>query len=83
MPIGDLQVPVIGKNVVIASLVQSHILFATFIPVELRATEPLIPLSLFKSRVFSSAALLMFMAGLVLVVACRCESGPGSCQEAR
>ena len=31
MPIGDLQVPVIGKNVVIAVLVQSHILFATFI----------------------------------------------------
>src|ERR671933_951100 len=31
MPIGDIQVPVIGKNVVIASLVQSHILFATFI----------------------------------------------------
>lgn len=31
MPIGDLQVPIIGKNVVIASLVQTHILFATFI----------------------------------------------------
>jgi cytochrome d ubiquinol oxidase subunit I len=31
MPIGDLQIPVIGKNVVIASLVQTHILFATFI----------------------------------------------------
>ncbi|HET7480821.1 MAG TPA: cytochrome ubiquinol oxidase subunit I [Rubrobacteraceae bacterium] len=31
MPIGDLQVPVIGKNVVIASLVQTHILFAAFI----------------------------------------------------
>ena len=31
MPIGDLQVPVIGKNVVIATLVQTHILFATFI----------------------------------------------------
>ncbi|CAN5194590.1 hypothetical protein BH18ACT10_BH18ACT10_01650 [soil metagenome] len=31
MPIGDLSVPVIGKNVVIAVLVQSHILFATFI----------------------------------------------------
>jgi cytochrome bd ubiquinol oxidase subunit I len=31
MPIGDLQVPVIGKNVVIAVLVQTHILFATFI----------------------------------------------------
>ncbi len=31
MPIGDLDVPVIGKNVVIAVLVQSHILFAAFI----------------------------------------------------
>jgi cytochrome bd ubiquinol oxidase subunit I len=31
MPIGDLHVPIIGKNVVIASLVQTHILFATFI----------------------------------------------------
>jgi cytochrome bd ubiquinol oxidase subunit I len=31
VPIGDLQVPIIGKNVVIAALVQTHILFATFI----------------------------------------------------
>jgi cytochrome d ubiquinol oxidase subunit I len=31
VPIGNLDVPVIGKNVVIAILVQSHILFATFI----------------------------------------------------
>ncbi|CAA9449189.1 MAG: Cytochrome bd terminal oxidase subunit I [uncultured Rubrobacteraceae bacterium] len=31
MPIGDLDVPIIGKNVVIAVLVQSHILFAAFI----------------------------------------------------
>ncbi len=31
MPIGDIQVPVIGKNVVIAGLVQTHILFAAFI----------------------------------------------------
>ncbi len=31
MPIGNLDVPVIGKNVVIAILVQSHILIATFI----------------------------------------------------
>jgi cytochrome d ubiquinol oxidase subunit I len=31
MPIGDLDVPVIGKNVVIAILVQSHILIAVFI----------------------------------------------------
>ncbi len=31
MPVGDLDVPVIGKNAVIAILVQSHILIATFI----------------------------------------------------
>ncbi|MGH3089243.1 MAG: cytochrome ubiquinol oxidase subunit I [Rubrobacteraceae bacterium] len=31
MPIGNLEIPIIGKNVVIAVLVQSHILFATFI----------------------------------------------------
>jgi cytochrome bd ubiquinol oxidase subunit I len=31
VPIGNLDVPVIGKNVVIAVLVQSHILFAAFI----------------------------------------------------
>jgi cytochrome d ubiquinol oxidase subunit I len=31
MPIGNLDVPVIGKNVVIACLVQTHILFAAFI----------------------------------------------------
>src|ERR671911_2120700 len=31
MPIGDLDVPIIGKNVVIAVLVQTHILFAAFI----------------------------------------------------
>jgi cytochrome bd ubiquinol oxidase subunit I len=31
VPIGNLDVPVIGKNVVIAVLVQTHILFATFI----------------------------------------------------
>jgi cytochrome d ubiquinol oxidase subunit I len=31
MPIGNIEVPIIGKNVVIAVLVQSHILFAAFI----------------------------------------------------
>jgi len=31
VPIGNLDVPIIGKNVVIAVLVQTHILFATFI----------------------------------------------------
>lgn len=49
---------------VIIGFVVAGILLAAFIPMEFRATEPVIPLSLFKSRVFSSAALLMFMVGI-------------------
>src|ERR687883_1376719 len=49
---------------VVIGFVISGILLAAFIPVELRAAEPVIPLSLFKSRVFGSAALLMFMVGI-------------------
>ncbi len=49
---------------VVAGLIVAGILLAAFIPVELRAKEPVIPLSLFKSRVFTSAALLMFLVGL-------------------
>ena len=39
-------------------------LLAVFVPVELRAREPIIPLSLFKSRVFVTSALLMFLVGI-------------------
>jgi MFS family permease len=49
---------------VVIAFVVAGILFAAFIPVELRAAEPVIPLSLFESRVFGSAALLMFMVGI-------------------
>jgi EmrB/QacA subfamily drug resistance transporter len=49
---------------VVIGFVIAGILFAAFIPVELRAAEPIIPLSLFKNRVFGSAALLMFMVGI-------------------
>ena len=51
---------------VVIGFVVAGILFAAFIPVELRATEPVIPLSLFNSRVFGSAALLMFMVGIAM-----------------
>jgi MFS family permease len=37
---------------------------AVFVPVELRAAEPVIPFSLFRSRVFTSASLLMFLVGI-------------------
>jgi EmrB/QacA subfamily drug resistance transporter len=49
---------------VIAMFVLSAVLLAVFILIELRATEPVIPLSLFKSRVFTSAAILMFLVGI-------------------
>ncbi len=44
--------------------VVSAVLLAVFIPVELRVTEPVIPLWLFKSRVFASASILMFLVGI-------------------
>src|ERR687886_307847 len=49
---------------VIAGFIISAVLLAAFIPIELRAAEPIIPLSLFKSRVFASATLLMFLVGI-------------------
>ncbi len=49
---------------VIYGFIVSGVLLAAFIPIELRAAEPIIPLSLFKSRTFTSAALLMFLVGV-------------------
>ncbi len=49
---------------VIAGFIVSGVLLAAFIPIELRAEEPVIPLSLFRSRVFTSASLLMFCVGI-------------------
>ena len=53
-----------GATRVVAGFVVSAILLALFVPLELRAGEPIIPLSLFKSRTFTSAALLMFFVGI-------------------
>jgi len=49
---------------VIAGFITSAILLAIFVPIELRAPEPVIPLSLFRSRVFTAASLLMFFVGI-------------------
>jgi EmrB/QacA subfamily drug resistance transporter len=48
---------------VVWGFVISGVLLAAFVPLELRASEPVIPLSLFKSRTFTSATLLMFFVG--------------------
>ena len=42
----------------------SAVLLAVFIPLELRAPEPIIPLSLFGERVFATGAALMFLVGI-------------------
>jgi EmrB/QacA subfamily drug resistance transporter len=49
---------------VIIGFVVAAVLLAAFVPIELRAPEPIIPLSLFKSRVFTTSALLMFLVGI-------------------
>ena len=49
---------------VIIGFVVSAVLLAIFLPIELRAAEPVIPISLFRSRVFASASLLMFLVGI-------------------
>ncbi len=49
---------------VLIGFAASAVLLAVFVPVELRAAEPVIPLSLFKSRVFASSSLLMFLVGI-------------------
>ena len=53
-----------GADRVVAGFIVSGVLLAAFIVFELRATEPIIPLWLFKSRVFTSAAFLMFLVGI-------------------
>jgi EmrB/QacA subfamily drug resistance transporter len=53
-------------NRVLAGFAVSAVLLAVFVSVELRAEEPIIPLSLFKNRVFLSAALLMFFVGVAM-----------------
>jgi EmrB/QacA subfamily drug resistance transporter len=49
---------------VVAGFIVSGILLGAFVPLELRTAEPVVPLSLFRSRVFTSASLLMFCVGI-------------------
>src|ERR687885_2173013 len=53
-----------GATHVVVGFVVSAVLLAVFIPIELWAAEPVIPFSLFKSRVFTSASILMFLVGI-------------------
>ncbi len=49
---------------VVAGLAIAAVFLAAFIPIELRAAEPVIPLSLFKDRTLAAASFVMFMVGI-------------------
>ena len=76
MPIGNLDVPVIGKNVVIAALVQTHILFATFIigAVLIAATSEYLGMVTKQpryerfARTLASFVVLLFASGAALAI---------------
>src|SRR5262249_9166512 len=56
-----------GSPQVIAALGFSVVMFAAFVLVERRAANPLLPLDLFRSRIFSSAAAASFFIGPLLL----------------
>ncbi|HEV3477184.1 MAG TPA: cytochrome ubiquinol oxidase subunit I [Rubrobacteraceae bacterium] len=76
MPIGNLDVPIVGKNVVIAVLVQSHILFAAFIigAVLIAATSEYLGMATKQSRYERFArslarfVVLLFASGAALAI---------------
>jgi predicted MFS family arabinose efflux permease len=48
-------------------LVAAIVILSTFVALERRSSEPMLPLELFKSRLFSSAALVTFLLGFVMI----------------
>ncbi len=52
---------------VLGGLLIAAVAFAVFVPVELRAAEPIIPLSLFRNRTLTATVLVAFMTGVVLL----------------
>lgn len=51
---------------VLASFAVSLVAFAIFVPVERRAVEPVIPLSLFRNRVIVAASIVLFFQGMTM-----------------
>ena len=52
---------------VLGGLLVAVVAFAIFVPVELRAAEPIIPLTLFRNRTLTASVLVAFMTGVVLL----------------
>ena len=56
-----------GSTEIVGLLIASGLLFVALLFVEARATEPIVPLHLFKNRVFAVASLLTFLSGISLM----------------
>ena len=53
-----------GSTRVLVGLAVAAVALAAFLPIEARASEPIIPLSMFRNRSFTSASIVMFMVGI-------------------
>ncbi|WP_433678291.1 MDR family MFS transporter [Nocardia sp. CA-119907] len=56
-----------GSAVIIGLFVAAAALLAGFVRVELRASEPMLPMSLFRNRVFTVCAVLSFIVGFAMM----------------
>ncbi|MFD3581046.1 MFS transporter [Streptomyces sp. NPDC058683] len=56
-----------GSAMIIGLLVGSVVLYAAFVWVELRAEEPMLPMTLFRQRVFTVCAILSFIVGFAMM----------------
>lgn len=64
---GSEQTSAWGSPLVIAMLLAAMLLFILFVLVERSATEPILPLGLFRSQIFSADALLSLLQGMILL----------------
>jgi EmrB/QacA subfamily drug resistance transporter len=51
---------------VIGGLAVAALFFAAFVPIELRAAEPIIPFSLFRNRTLAATSVVLFMVGIAM-----------------
>ncbi|MFQ6330246.1 DHA2 family efflux MFS transporter permease subunit [Nocardia sp. CWNU-33] len=56
-----------GSGQIIGLFVAAVLLLAAFVAVELRATEPMLPMGLFRSRVFTVCSILSFIVGFAML----------------
>jgi DHA2 family methylenomycin A resistance protein-like MFS transporter len=56
-----------GSLTVAGPLVAAVVILSLFVAVERRSAEPMLPLELFKSRLFSSVAVVTFLLGFVMI----------------